>query len=81
MDKIKIGDTVSSKHGIAKETAVEMFNPDSSFPDDDDAIPMTEIWECDKDRCVFSLDNNHWSWGYQITLIKEPQTTTNEQTK
>jgi hypothetical protein len=76
--KIKIGDTVSTRHGIARVRAIEMFSPETAFPDDADNIKMTEIWECDKDRCVFDMDNNHWSWGYQVTLIKQPETTTNE---
>ena len=69
MIKIKIGDTVSSRHGYAEVTGIEMFSPDTSFPDDDDNIIMTEIWACDKDRCVFDLSNKHWSWGAGITVL------------
>jgi hypothetical protein len=77
-DKIKIGDTVSSKHGIAKITEIEMLSPDAVFADDEDNIPMQEIWACDKDRCVFGLDNNHWAWGYQIeTITPKPESNVN----
>jgi hypothetical protein len=68
--KIKIGDFASSKHGRCRITGIEMFSPETSFPDDKDNIPMQEIWSCDKDRCVFDFDNNHWSWGSQVTIEK-----------
>lgn len=69
MEKIKIGMSVDSPHGVARITSIEMFSPDSSFPDDDDNIPMQEIWACDKVRCVFDLDNKHWSYGNDIELL------------
>jgi hypothetical protein len=72
MDKIKIGDTVDSKYGPAQVKSIEMISPDTSFADDDDNIPMTEIWACDKNRCVFDLSNGHWQYGHSITTVKNP---------
>lgn len=69
MDKIRIGDRVQSKHGTANITTITIVSPNAVFPDDDDGIPMEQIFACDKDRCVFDLDNGHWSWGPQIELI------------
>ena len=68
--KIKIGDFASSKHGRSRISAIEMVSPETAFPDDEDNIEMTEIWSCDKDRCVFVFDNNHWAWGVNVTLEK-----------
>jgi hypothetical protein len=71
MQKIKIGDTVDSKYGPGKVTSIEMFPTDSSFADDPDNIIMQEIFICDKDRCVFDLDNGHWQYGEQISVINQ----------
>lgn len=69
--KIKIGDNVLCKYGLAKVISIEMFSPETAFPDDADNISMKEIWECDKDRCVFDLDNGHWSWGANTHTIAQ----------
>lgn len=63
--KITIGMCVDTKHGKATITGIEMVEPGHS----DGGIEMTEIWACDKDRCVFDLDNGHWAYGDQITLV------------
>jgi len=66
MDKIKIGDTLNTKHGISTITGIEMVEPGQS----DGGIEITEIWECDKDRCVFDLENGHYAYGDQVTVIR-----------
>jgi len=58
-----------TKHGRSVITGIEMVEPGQS----DGGIEMQEIWECDKDRCVFDLANGHWSYGAQITIIFEPK--------
>ncbi len=34
-------------------------------------IPMQEVWVKDKDRCCFTLSNNHWAYGDQLDVIEE----------
>jgi len=29
---------------------------------------VDKIFVGDKDRCVFDMDNGHWSYGYQVTV-------------
>ena len=65
MKKIKIGDKLRTKHRVHYITEIEMVEPGKS----DDGIPMAEIWECDKDRCVFSLDNGHWAYGDESEIV------------
>ena len=31
-------------------------------------IGVDKIFVTDKDRCVFDMDNGHWSYGYQIEV-------------
>jgi len=59
MKKIKIGDKLKTKHGVIAITGIEMVEPGES----DGGIPMTHIWECDKGRCVFDLENGYWAYG------------------
>lgn len=67
MKKIKIGDTLETKYGPRVITGIEMVEPGQS----DDGIEMQEIWVCDKDRCVFDLDNGHWTYGLETTFISQ----------
>jgi len=30
---------------------------------------MKQVFVEDKDRCVFDMDNGHWSYGYQVALV------------
>jgi hypothetical protein len=68
MKKIRIGDKVRSKYGDTVIKGIEIMPVNTSWPDDP-SIELKEIWECYKNNCVFSLDNNHWSWGENITLL------------
>ena len=71
MNKIKIGDTLSTRHGISIIAGIEMVAPGKS----DGGIEMEEIWECDKDRCVFDLQNGHYAYGNEVTVIRStPET-------
>jgi hypothetical protein len=65
MKKIKIGDKLKTIHGICMIVEIEMVEPGKS----DGGIDMQEIWECDKDRCVFSLDNGHWAYGDESEIV------------
>ena len=33
-------------------------------------IDMEKVFVEDKDRCVFDMDNGHWSYGYQVTVCQ-----------
>lgn len=74
MDKIKIGDAVSTKWGSSnKITGIALFPPDATFAED--GMELTQIWTGYKDNCLFDLDNGHWAYGDQVSVI--PQETTN----
>jgi len=36
-------------------------------------IPVTEAHDIDKNRLVVSLDNGHWAYGEQLSLIKHKE--------
>ena len=36
-------------------------------------IPVTEAYDIDKNRLVVSLDNGHWAYGEQLSLIKHKE--------
>jgi len=61
---IKIGTKVVTRHGEAKVTGIELTKPGEKY-----GIPMDKVFMEDKDRCVFDMDNNHWSYGYQVSVI------------
>lgn len=43
------------------------------FEGDKDGTPIDEIPFEEKDKCIFSLDNNHWCYGKQIhDIIDQP---------
>lgn len=66
MDKIKLGMTVSSKHGTSKINGIELM-PDNQHKED--GIEVSEIWAIDKNRSIFDLDNGHWAYGDEIEII------------
>lgn len=72
MNKIKIGDTLNTKHGISVITGIEVVAPGQS----DGGTEVEWIYEFDKDRCVFDLANGHWAYGHEVTVIRStPETT------
>jgi len=64
---IKIGTKVATKHGEAKVTGIELCRH-GSF-DLKYGISMDKVFVEDKDRCVFDMDNDHWSYGYEMEVI------------
>ncbi len=60
---IKIGTKVVTRHGEAKVTGIELTQDGEKY-----GIPQDKIFLADKDRCVFDMDNGHWSYGYQVTV-------------
>ena len=61
---IKIGTKVVTRHGEAKVTGIELTQNGEKY-----GIDMKQVFVEDKDRCVFDMDNGHWSYGYQISLV------------
>ena len=61
---IKIGTKVRTRHGEAKVTGIELTKDGSKY-----GIGMDKIFVADKDRCVFDMDNGHWSYGHQVSVI------------
>ena len=60
---IKIGTKVVTRHGEAKVTGIELCQNGEKY-----GIDMDKIFVADKDRCVFDMDNGHWSYGYQVEV-------------
>tara|TARA_Y100001963_G_scaffold131026_1_gene187884 strand:+ start:4156 stop:4395 length:240 start_codon:yes stop_codon:yes gene_type:complete len=63
--KIRIGSRVSTKHGIAKVTNIELCEK----PGEKYGIKMKEIWISLKDQCIFDLDNNHFAYGDELEVL------------
>ena len=61
---IKIGTRVVTRHGEAKVTGIELCENHSEKY----GIDVDKIFVADKDRCVFDMDNGHWSYGYQVEV-------------
>ena len=61
---IKIGTKVLTRHGEAKVKGIELTDGKSKY-----GIPQEKIFVADKDRCVFDMDNGHWSYGHQVSVI------------
>lgn len=64
MNIIKVGDRVSTNHGIANVTAIEYCTDDPKYGQD-----MQQVGEDIKDYCVFDLNNGHWCYGSQLIII------------
>jgi len=71
MKKIKIGDKVSSKHGDTTITGITLFPMEAVWPDGEEGMELSEIFDDYRVYCVFDLANNHWSWGADIQFIEE----------
>ena len=67
---INVGDMVfSSRHGYANVTAIEIVEDicsGSKYGVDVPKVPNTI-----KDNCIFDLDNGHWAYGHQVTILEE----------
>ena len=63
----KIGDTVISRHGIAKIKRIEVVEPGQK----EDGISVNEFYWRLKDQVVVDLDNGHWSYGDAIVEHQE----------
>ena len=61
---IKIGTRVDTRWGEAKVTGIELCASHSEKY----GIGVDKIFVADKDRCVFDMDNGHWSYGYQVEV-------------
>ena len=61
---IKIGTKVSTRWGDAKIKGIELCKNGEKY-----GIDMPKIFVEDKDRCTFDLDNGHWAYGYQLSVI------------
>jgi hypothetical protein len=53
---------VRTRFGEAKVTGIELCEREG----EKEGIPMKKIWVDLKDRCVFTFDNGHWQYGYQV---------------
>ena len=60
---IMIGTKVDTRWGEAKVTGIELTQNGEKY-----GIDMKQVFVEDKDRCVFDMDNGHWSYGYQISV-------------
>ena len=61
---IMIGTKVVTRHGEAKVTGIELTQAGEKY-----GIPQDKVFVEDKDRCVFDMDNSHWSYGYQVEVL------------
>lgn len=59
---IKIGTVCDTRFGEAKVTGIELCEREG----DKEGIPLNRIWVDLKDRCIFTFDNDHWQYGYQV---------------
>ena len=63
--QLQIGTKINCRFGEAKITAIELCEHEG----EKEGIPMKKVWIDLKDRCVFSLDNGHWQYGYQVEAV------------
>ena len=63
--QLQIGTKINCRFGEAKITAIELCEREG----EKEGIPMKKVWIDLKDRCVFSLDNGHWQYGYQVEAV------------
>ena len=59
----KIGDTVHSRHGVAKIDRIEVVEPGEK----EDGISVKEFYWSMKNQVVVDLDNGHWTYGESIS--------------
>ena len=63
---IKVGQYMIGNHGESKITKIELCEKIGQK----EGIPVKEIFETDKDRCVFDFENGHWSYGLDCIVSK-----------
>jgi hypothetical protein len=63
--QLQIGTKINCRFGEAKITAIELCEQAG----EKEGIPMKKVWIDLKDRCVFTLDNGHWQYGYQVEAV------------
>ena len=61
---LQIWTKVVTRLGEAKVTGIELCASHSEKY----GIGVDKIYLADKDRCVFDMDNGHWSYGYQVEV-------------
>jgi len=61
---IEIGTKCDTRFGEAKVTGIELCQNVG----DKHGLGVDKIFTEDKDRCVFDMDNGHWSYGYQVSV-------------
>jgi hypothetical protein len=59
----KIGDTVISRHGVAKIKHIEVVEPGEK----EDGISVKKFYWSMKNQVVVDLDNGHWAYGETIS--------------
>ena len=61
---IRVGLNIVSPFGELKIKKIELCEKWGQK----EGIPMKEVFEVDKDRCVFDLEDNRWAYGYQCVV-------------
>jgi len=61
---IRVGHNIVSPFGELKIKKIELCEKWGQK----EGIPMKEVFETDKDRCVFDLEDNRWAYGYQCVV-------------
>lgn len=65
MKKIKVGDMIFGKFGIAKIKKIELCeNVGEKY-----GISIPAVWPNLVERCVFDMDNGHFEYGTNIDYI------------
>ena len=60
--QIQVGTVCDTRFGEAKVTGIELCEREG----EKEGIPMKKIWVDLKVRCIFTFDNGHWQYGYQV---------------
>ena len=63
--RLYINDKVMSKYGQARILEIDLYEVHAPVGE---SISMKSVWGNLSDRCVFTLDNDHWVYGYQLEL-------------
>ena len=67
MKHLTLGETVISKYGPAKIIKIELCDkPGDKYGIDIKSIPVDLV-----NRCIFDLDNGHWSYGENLDYIAQ----------
>ena len=66
--KLKIGDTVLSKHGTAVVESIELVEPGQKY-----GIKVNEVYWSMIDSVVVDMDNGHWSYGEDLSSFEDDE--------